>query len=121
MAYTGTLCTEEEIAIFAGENIDATGNTEANHNSLVAMAEATICAISRYNWVDAYATLNEDIKRILAEYCARSAATALISYNMAGYTSRIEAEDMLNICIYRIKNIEKILADQKVVDFLKGA
>jgi hypothetical protein len=115
MAYTGVLTTEAEIAVFAGENVDATGNTEANHNLIVPQAESFCCGLSRYNWVDNYADLNADTKKILNEYCARYAAVALIAYNMGGYTSRIEAENMININVFRMRQIEKLLEDQKWV------
>lgn len=121
MVYTGTLTTEAEIAAMAGENVDATGDTEANHNTLVAQAESYLCNLSRYNWVDNFASLNADVKAILSEYCARYAAVALIAYNMAGFTSRLEAEDMIMIHITRMRAIEKMLTDQKTVTYIQGA
>lgn len=121
MAYSGTLCTETEIAIFAGENVDTTGDTETNHNALVAQAESFLCCLSRYNWVDNYSSLNEDVRRTLSEYCARYVAVALIAYNMAGFSSRIEAEDMLNIHLFRMQKLETLLRDQKTVTYMKGA
>src|SRR3990167_3666881 len=99
MAYTGTIATEAEIAIYAGELVDATGNTEANRNDLMAQAESYLSCLMRYNVVDNYASLNADVKRILSEWAARFCGTALISFNMGGYNSRIEAEDMININI----------------------
>jgi len=121
MAYSGTITTEADIALMAGENVDATGDTEANHNLLVAQAESYLCNLCRYNFVDNYGSLNADVKAILSEYAARYAALALIAYNMAGYSSRIEAEDMMNIHIYRMKAIEKLLIDQKTITYMKGA
>ena len=121
MAYTGTLCTEAEIDAFSGENVDATGDTEANHNVLVAQAESYLCNISRYNWVDNYATLNADVKAMLSEYCARYAAMSLIAYNMSGYTTRVEAEDMINIHAWRMIAIEKILLNQMFNTYIQGA
>lgn len=121
MAYTGTICTEAEIAIFKGENVDATGDTEANRNDLVAQAESFLCVLMRYNVVDNYGTLNADVKRILSEYAARYVAVGLIAFNMAGYTSRVEAEDMINIHVFRMNKIEKMLTDQKSSTYMKGA
>jgi len=121
MVYNGTLCTEAEIAIFAGENVNATGDTEANHNDLVAQAESFLVTLSKYNWVDNYSGLNEDVKRILSEYCARYTAMSLILYNMAGFTSRLEAEDMVNTCLFRMRRIEKMLGDKNYISFIIGA
>lgn len=119
MVYTGTICTEAEIDMMAGENVDATGDTEANHNDLVAQAESFLSVLTRFDVVDNYAAINANFKRILSEYAARYAALALITFNMAGFTSRIEGEDMLNIHLFRMRTIEKILADQKAITFIK--
>jgi len=121
MAYTGTIVTEAEMNLMAGENVDATGNTEANHNLLAAMAESYLSVLMRYNVVKNYGGLNADVKKILAEWAARFAAVSLIAYNTAGYTSRIEAEDMLNIHLFRMSQIEKILKDQKSSTYMQGA
>lgn len=121
MAYTGTIVTENEIALMAGENVDATGDTEANHNILAAQAESYLSNLMRYNVVDNYSSLNEDVKRMLSEWAARFAAVTLIAYNMAGYTSRVEAEDMMDVHFFRMQQIEKLLRDQDVIDYIKGA
>lgn len=116
MGYTGILCTEAEIDLYVGENVDATGDTEANHNLAVAHAEASACIIGKYDFVTNFATINAVAKPILAEYCARSAAVSLIAYNMVGYTTRIEAEDMINVNVWRMIEIEKLLINP---DFVK--
>ena len=121
MEYTGTICTENEIALMAGENVDSTGDTEANHNDLVAQAESYLCNLMRYNVVDNYGTLNEDVKRMLSEYAARYAAVSLILYNMSGYTTRIEAEDIINYHVYRMERIEGLLKEQKTSTYMQGA
>lgn len=123
MAYTGTLATEADIALMAGENVDATGDTEANRNLLMAQAESYLCNLVHYNWVDNYSGLNADVKAMLTEYCARYCAVALISYNMAGYTSRVEAEDMINVHAWRMNAIEKMLTNPKTntTTYIKGA
>tara|TARA_Y100000310_G_C20443338_1_gene697162 strand:+ start:163 stop:528 length:366 start_codon:yes stop_codon:yes gene_type:complete len=121
MAYTGTICTEAEIALMVGENVDATGDTEANHNDLVAQAESYLSNLLRYNVVDNYSALNADVKRTLSEWAARYAASSLILYNMSGFTSRGEGEDMVNFHIWRMKKIEELLVDQNTVTYIKGA
>ncbi|MAG40267.1 hypothetical protein CMI41_04850 [Candidatus Pacearchaeota archaeon] len=117
MAYTGTIVTEPEIALMAGENVDTTGDTEANHNLLAAMAESYLSVKLRFNVVDNYAAIDADFKKILAEWAARFAAMSLIAYNMVGFTSRIEGEDMINIHLHRMRQIEIVL-DQKAVTFI---
>jgi hypothetical protein len=121
MVFTGTITTEADIALMAGENVDATGDTEANRNLLVAQAESFISDVMRYNIVDNYAGLNADVKAVFSEYAARYAAVALIAYNMAGFTSRLEAEDMINIHLFRMKALNDLFVDQKFVTYVKGA
>jgi len=118
MAYTGTICTENEIALMAGENVDSTGDTEANHNDLVAQAESYLSILMRFNVTDNYAAMDADYKRIFSEWGARYAAVALIAYNMAGFTSRVEAEDMISIHLHRMEEIEKIVKDKKQETFI---
>jgi len=115
------IITAAKIAIFAGENVDATGNTTANQEALELMAISQICTWSRYNWADNYSTLNEDVKHIIDEYIGRFIAAPLIAYNMAGYTSRIEAENMLNINLFRLKQLEEVFRDQKRVTYMQVA
>ena len=115
------IVTADEVTIMLGENVDATGNTTANKEALELMAISYLSDLMRYNIADNYAALNVDAKKIFSEYCARFIAVACIAYNMAGFTSRIEAEDMLNVHIMRMNKIEKLLVDQKTITYIKGA
>lgn len=119
MVYTGTIVTENEIALMAGENVDATGDTEANHNILAAQAESFLSNLMRYNVVDGYSGLNEDLKRMLSEWAARYAGATLIAYNMAGFTDRTEAENMISFHWARMLKIEELLINQDVVNYIK--
>jgi len=118
MAYTGIIVTEAQIALMAGENVDATGDTEANHNDLAAQAEAYLSNLVKFDVATNWASISTVYRQMLSEWAARYAATALISYNMAGYTSRVEAEDMINIHIFRMNQIHKLLEDASVQDFM---
>ena len=122
MVFSGTIVTEAEMTLMSGENVDATGDTEANHNDLAAQAESYLSNLMRFNVVDNYSTLNEDVRRMLSEWAARYAGMTLIAFNMAGFTSRIEAEDMINVHIFRMRVIERLLSDiSKTVPFIDGA
>ncbi len=120
MVYSGTILTEEDMALMSGENVDSTGDTEPNHNLLAAQAESYLSVLMRENVVDNFAGYDADFKAILTEWAARYAGITLIAFNMAGFTSRIEAEDMINIHIFRMKALEKVLIDQKAVTFIKS-
>jgi len=55
---------------------------------------------------------------MLDEYAERSAAVEAILYDMSGYTSRVEAEDMINIHVHRMNEILKVLNKADVQDYL---
>lgn len=121
MAHTGIFATKTECDAMAGELVDTTGYTETNINNWCLQAESFLNALSKYNWSDKFASLNADVKYILAEYSARYVAVSAISYNMAGFTTRTEAENMVNIHIYRMKQIEYILSNNNYNTYIQGA
>lgn len=118
MAYTGTIVTVAEMQLMAGENVDSTGNVEANHNLLAGYAEAYLSNLVKYDIVTNWASINSTYKKMFSEWAARYAAITLIAYNMAGYTSRVEGEDMINIHLFVIKKIEELLENVDIQDFV---
>jgi len=120
MAHTGIFATSDEILVKAGENYD-TSITEARINALCLQVESLINCVSRYNWSDNYAAANADVKGLLSEAESNLVAIYIISFNMAGYTSRIEAEDMINILRDGALRALSLLRDKKVQDFMQGA
>lgn len=121
MAPTGIFATAAECASKAGENVDLTGWTEANINQWTSEAESYINVLTGNNFSDTYAALNGDIKKILTEACSNLTAIYGIIYNMAGFTSRIEAETMLNILWARFSHCIDVLKDDNKVEYMKGA
>ena len=119
MAHEGIFATKAEIDVKVGENVSATAYIEANINDACSQSESFINVLCRYNFSDNYATLNADVKRILSEASACWVAQSFIAYNMVGFTSRIEAENMINVHLYRIKLIEKLLDKGEVLKQLK--
>ena len=105
----------------AGENVDVTCWTDANKTAWGLQAESYLNNLARFNFSDNFSTLNADVKYILSEYVARYVGMCGIAYNMAGYTSRIEAEDIINVHIFRMKQIEKMIIEQKTVTYMDGA
>jgi hypothetical protein len=120
MAHTGIFATSDEILVKAGEKYD-TSITESRINAICLQVESLINCITRYNWSDAYAGLNADVKGILAGVESDLVAIYIISFNMAGYTSRIEAEDMVNVLRDSALRALALLRDQKTKDFMVGA
>lgn len=119
MVYAANIVTVAEMQFFAGENVDATGNVDANHIFLQDHAEAYLSNLLKFELTTAaFTALNATKKVIISEWAARYAANELIKFNMEGYTSRVEAEDLININIARMKEIERLLEDSSVQDFM---
>lgn len=120
MVYTGIFATEAELDAKAGENVGVTGWTEANKNDYIAQAESYINNVSRRNWTDIYNDLDVDVKKTLSEAASNLSAIYGIQYNMSGFSSRIEAEDMINILFARFVQCIDLLQDDRTVNFINS-
>ena len=110
MAYVANIVTVAEMQFMAGENRDATGDVEANHIVLQNDAESYLSIILNHNLDGTgFTDLDSTLRGLISEWAARYAGISLIAFNMAGYTSRIEAENMINIHVWRMDKIEKLL------------
>jgi len=113
MAATSVLSTDAEMLAMAGENVDATGFTDANKTAWGIQAENFLCMITNYDLITNIATLGTNFKAILSEYVARYVAMSGIMYNMgtvgATFSSLIEPEDMVQLHIHRMQKIEDVL------------
>jgi beta-galactosidase/beta-glucuronidase len=121
MADTGIFATTAEVQRKAGANASATSKAEAYTNDFMTQAESTINCMCRYNFSDNYSSLNVDVKGILKEVASNLAAIYVIQYDMSGFTSRTEAEDMINILRDAALRGLSVLRDKKVQDFINGA
>jgi hypothetical protein len=121
MAETGIFCSGSHVLRKAGAHANATAITQDYYNDFISQAESYINVATRYNWSDNFTTANNDIKMILREAASDLAAVYTIQYDMAGYSSRIEAEDMVNILMHRFKECIKLLSDQVTITYMKGA
>jgi len=86
MTESGIFCTNAEVVRKIGENGSATQILEATTNDFISQAESHINAATEYNWSDAYATLNVDVKGILKEAASNLAAYYCVSMNPNSWT-----------------------------------
>lgn len=121
MADTGIFATTAEVQRKVGSGASATSNTEAYINQFMTEAESEINVVTRYNWSDNYATLNADVKGVLKQAASCLAAIYVIIYDMSGYDSRTEAEDLINVLRDNYLRCISILRDKKTQDFITGA
>ena len=118
---TTTLCVSGAVLLKAGANVSTTIKNDTDITSFINEAECFINAITKYNWIDAYTGLNADYKLLLKNICSNLAAVYMINYDMSGYTSRSEAETMLDVLWANIQQGLKRLEEEKIRDFVIGA
>ena len=120
MAFGGTLCTEADIEMKEGANVSA-AVTEAMHTAWALMAESFVNVTTHFNWTDAYAALSADVKYILSDVVSSKAAMYAIQYDMSGYSSRVEAETMLDVLRDSIVKGIELLKEQNNKIFMEQA
>ena len=122
MADDGIYTTNAQIAVRAGANVNATAITVAETDKYVLDVEAYINARTRVNWSDLFtAGLNADVEGILREASATLCAMYAIQYDMSSFTSRIEAETMLDVLRDRHVKAIEALEDAKIKLFVQEA
>lgn len=82
--------------IKAGKN-RSTDISGADLTLLSDLAEAFIFASTRTDYVTNYSSVNAEAKKILSDVASSHAAQIWINYDMSGYTSRAEAQTMLDV------------------------
>jgi len=122
MVSSGIFCTDVHIKAKV-KNLSAdidNGDTDET-DVWISDAESLINCTCRYNFSDNYAALNAAVKGILREAASNLAAIYAIVYDMSGFTSRVEAEDMINVLRDAALRGMAILRDKKTVEFINGA
>ena len=110
-----------DIQARAGINANATAKSTTETDKYVLDVEALINCMTRVNWSDLVtAGLNADVEGILREASANFCAIYVIQDDMSGFTSRVEAEDMVNILRDKALFAMGILRDEQVQKFIKG-
>jgi hypothetical protein len=121
MADTGIFATTAEVIRKAGANASSVSATEAYINDYMTQAESFINCVTRYNWSDAYSSLDADVRGLLKLAASNMAAIYVIEYDMSGFSSRTEAENMINILWDAANSAISLLKDQKTVIFIQEA
>lgn len=120
MAFTGIMCTEADIDGKTGAGVSASW-TDVMKTAETLMAESFVNIVCRKNYSDSYASLNVDVKYLLTEIVSSLVAIQGIAYDMSGYTSRIEAEDKINVLRDAGLRAISIIRDKETQRFINGA
>ena len=113
----GIILTSAAVTLKAGAGV-SDALTETKISGMIMQAESTLCAATRHDWVADYAGISENTKYILEETAAGLAAIEAVKFDMSGYTSRLEAEDIINVLRDAVLRNISILRDVKTREFL---
>ena len=116
--------TTAEVARKAGDNVSTTSIAVAYVDDYMTQVESFINVETGYNWSDAYAALDVDVKGILKEASSNLAAIYALNFKPTGQDgamSRIEYEDRVNILFARFVQCMDILTDIGTQKFMTEA
>ncbi|MHA1420357.1 MAG: hypothetical protein ACTSPO_15690 [Candidatus Heimdallarchaeaceae archaeon] len=116
-----TYTTSGAAVVKAGANVSTAIPEEEGWVKWISGAIGVINTATRKNWSDNFATLNDDVKYILHEAATNIVAINAIQYDMSGYTSRGEAESMINVLRDAMQRDIQLLKDIKQQTFLENA
>lgn len=109
-----TLCTSGAAIRKAGANANSTIVASGSAiQDWTDQAEGYIISFTRRDWVDSYSSVDAGVKHALADCCSDLVAKKIINYDMSGYTSRLEAQTMLDVLDDNANRILKELKDFK--------
>jgi hypothetical protein len=124
MAHTGIYATSAECIFKMGGGYDAINVAEAMINELCLQAESYINVLCRQIFaVDstAFTALNAGKKYILSEAVSNLVGIYGTQYNLSGYNSPREAENIINTNWQRFNQCIKLLQEQASVTFIMAA
>jgi len=109
MADVGVWIKNANIQARCGTGANTTAKAVAATDVYVLDVEAYINCATRTNWSDIYSGLDADTKLLLMEVGACICAMYVIQWDMSGFSSREEAETMLDFLHYRsVKGMEHL-------------
>lgn len=120
MVGTYVMTTETDVLSKIGDGVSP-DFTDAMKTAAGLRAENKVNSTIRFNFSDVYATLNIDVKYLISDIVSSLIAIEGIKYDMGGYTTRTEAEDMVNIERDSWQFNMSVLRDKKVEDFINAA
>ena len=123
MANAGQFAQDADILLRVGTNASATVKAAGWFDSIIIDQEAIVNCMTRFDFstADTATTLNTTVRGILIDTGACLAAIEGITWDMSGFTTRTEAEDMINVLRDIALRNMSILRDKKVQKFIQEA
>ncbi len=113
-----TLATVYQTQMKAGANVSASGGDTNFITNFIEEAEGSVCARARYDFITNFASLNNHTKFLLRVAVTSKAAMQAIQYDASGFTTRAEAETMLDVLRDEYVKAMEALENMDVQEFL---
>ncbi len=111
------------VLVKAGANVSSVMTVDAGSEveQFILEAESYVNAVTRINISGSYAAFFPEVKNIYNDVVSSKAAMNCIAYDMSGYTSRYEAETMLDVLNDAVLKGISLLKNKQVTTFINGA
>ena len=120
MADAGQFAQDADILLRVGTKASSTVKAAGWFDTIIIDVEGVINCVCRFDFstADATSAITSTVRGILVDTGACLAAIEGIIWDMSGFTSRVEAEDMINVLRdIALRNLS-ILRDKKVQKFI---
>lgn len=112
-----TLTTSGALVLKAGANASQAATLSGSFlQGVCDEAEGEIITETRRDWITSYSALPDGVKKILSKTTSALGAMMIINYDMSGYTSRTEAQTMLDVLKDSASKNMQILKDFNIPD-----
>ena len=120
MANAGQFAQDADILLRVGTNASATVKAAGWFDTIIIDVEGFINAFCRFDFstADAATTITATVRGLLIDTGASLAAIQGITWDMSGFTSRVEAEDMINVLRDTALRNLSLLRDKKTQAFI---
>ena len=113
------MTTSGAVILKAGANVSSV-LIDPDINQFINEAESYVNIQTRFNWTDAYGSLNDDVKQILNETVSNLAAIYVINYDPDAI-GRSTAVSKINVLWDRVQKNIQFLKNTEKTDFVKDA
>ena len=104
-------------SILSGSLLGGDGTTFAV-DEWINQAESTVNGMCRLDFTTEYVTLSDETKKLLEGITSDLVAIDCVCYDMSGYTTRTEAENIINVRRDSAQRGLSIIRDKKVQGFI---
>jgi len=119
MGDTGIFTTSVNVIAKAGAGASAISALDTWINKIVLQQENYVnCILKKKITAAVFAALSTDVKYLISDLSENLCAIYVIFYNMAGYSSRTEAELMIKVLYRRAMDDIKLLESEDIQKFM---